>query len=67
MHFFFFINLAGKALLFQLLIIDSINKIGLFILFAHIENKTNNLDIYLIKQIKDSPLVQNSSSFLLFF
>ena len=35
----------AKALLFQLLIIDSINKIGLFTLLAHIENKTNKNEI----------------------
>jgi multicomponent Na+:H+ antiporter subunit D len=57
----------AKALLFQLLIIDSINKIGLFTLLAHIENKTNNLDIYLIKQIKDSPWFKILAAFIILY
>ena len=57
----------AKALLFQLLIIDSVNKIGLFTLLAHIENKTNNLDIYSIKQIKDSPWFKILAALILLF
>ena len=45
----------------------SINKIGLFTLLAHIENKTNNLDIYLIKQIKDSPWFKILAAFIIMY
>jgi NADH:ubiquinone oxidoreductase subunit 2 (subunit N) len=57
----------AKALLFQLLIIDSVNKIGLFTLLAHIENKTNNLDIYSIKHIKDSHWFKILAALILLF
>ena len=44
----------AKSLLFQLLILDSINKIGVFTLISHIHNQTNDLGVNSLKQIKNS-------------
>lgn len=58
---------SAKSLLFQLLIIDSINKIGLFTLIAHIQNKTNRLEINSMKQIKNSNWFKILAAFIILF
>jgi len=57
----------AKSLLFQLLIIDSINKIGLFTLLAHIQNKTNKLNIDSMKQIQGSFLFKSLAALIIIF
>ena len=57
----------AKSLLFQLLIIDSINKIGLFTLLAHIQNKTNKLNIDSMKQIQGSFLFKSLAALIILF
>lgn len=58
---------SAKALLFQLLILDSINKIGLFTLVAHIEHKTLNLGIASMKQINNSGWFKVAAAFIIIF
>ena len=57
----------AKSLLFQLLIIDSINKIGLFTLLAHIQNKTNDLNVNSMKQIQGSFLFKSLAALIILF
>jgi multicomponent Na+:H+ antiporter subunit D len=57
----------AKSLLFQLLIIDSINKIGLFTMLSHIENKTNEFHVNSMKQIQDSFLFKCLAAFIILF
>lgn len=47
---------SARNLLFQILIFDSLNKIALFTLIAHIENKHQNLDINDIPHIIANPI-----------
>lgn len=56
-----------KFLLFQLLFVDSINKIGLFTLLAHIENKSSKLNIDSITQIQDSFIFKCLAALLILF
>lgn len=46
---------SARELLFQLLILDTINKIALFTIIAHIQYKTDNLKLASFKSIKNSP------------
>lgn len=59
--------IAAKSLLFQLLIIDSINKVGLFTLLAHIQNKTNDLNINSMKQIQSSFVFKSLAALIILF
>lgn len=45
---------SARELLFQLLILDAINKISLFTIIAHIQHKTNDLRFETFKSIKNS-------------
>lgn len=45
---------SARELLFQLLILDTINKIALFTIIAHIQYKTDNLKFASFKSIKNS-------------
>lgn len=58
---------SAKSLLFQLLILDSINKVGLFTLISHIQNKTNELGIDNFKQIKNSGSFKVLAAFIILF
>lgn len=58
---------SAKSLLFQLLILDSLNKVGLFTLIAHIQNKTNNLGVDSIKQIHNSPWFKVLAALIILF
>ncbi len=57
----------ARSILFQLLIFDSINKIGLFTLIAHIQNKTDDLNIDSLKKIKFSVLLKILAGFIILF
>ncbi len=58
---------SAKWLLFQLLILDSINKIGLFTLIAHIQNKSDDLHIDSLKRIKGSVVFKVFAAFVILF
>lgn len=58
---------SAKPLLFQFLIFDSINKIGLFTLISHIQNKTNDLGIRSLKKITHSNLFKILAAFIIIF
>lgn len=45
---------SARELLFQLLILDAINKISLFTIIAHIQHKTDDLKFASFKSIKNS-------------
>jgi multicomponent Na+:H+ antiporter subunit D len=45
---------SARELLFQLLILDTINKVALFTIIAHIQYKTDNLKFASFKSIKNS-------------
>ena len=47
---------SAQAILFQLLIIDAINKIALFIIVAHLDSKTNHLSFNNFARVKKSSL-----------
>ncbi len=57
----------AKSLLFQLLIIDSINKVGLFTLLTHIQNKTNELNVNSMKQIRNSFVFECLAALIILF
>jgi len=57
----------AKSLLFQLLIIDSINKVGLFTLLTHIQNKTNELNVNSMKQIRNSFVFKCLAALIILF
>jgi multicomponent Na+:H+ antiporter subunit D len=46
---------SARELLFQLLILDAINKIALFTIIAHIQHQTNDLKFETFKTIDNSP------------
>ena len=58
---------AARDLLFQLLILDAINKIALFTIIAHIQNKTNDLKFENFKSIENSPIFKILVAFALIF
>jgi multicomponent Na+:H+ antiporter subunit D len=58
---------ASRDLLFQLLLLDAINKIALFTIIAHIQNKTNDLKFENFKSIENSPMFKILVAFALIF
>jgi len=59
--------LPATELLFQLLILDSINKIALFTIVAHIQNKTDDLRFQNFKFIEQSQFFKLLVAFALIF
>src|SRR5690606_13455041 len=57
----------ARELLVQLLILDSINKIALFTIIAHIQNQTNNLNFTNFKAIINSGSFKALTAFALIF
>ena len=67
-YVFLLLSISGaKSLLFQLLIIDSINKVGLFTLLTHIQNKTNDLSVDSMKRIQNSLLFKCLAALIILF
>jgi len=58
---------AARDLLFQLLILDAINKIALFTIIAHIQNKTNDLRFENFKAIESHLVFKILVAFALIF
>ena len=58
---------SARNLLFQLLILDSVNKIALFTIVAHLQNKASNLDFENFMSIEDSNLFKVLVAFALIF
>ncbi len=56
-----------QNLLFQLIILDAINKIALFTIISHIENKSNDLRFQYFKSIENSVLFKILVAFALIF
>jgi multicomponent Na+:H+ antiporter subunit D len=56
-----------RDLLFQLIIVDGINKIGLFHVLAHIENKTSNLHVNHLKNIHHSTAFKIFAAFVIIY
>ncbi|NRB10801.1 MAG: cation:proton antiporter [Rickettsiaceae bacterium] len=59
--------IPARELLFQFLILDSINKIALFTIIAYIQNETDELLIDNFQMIKDSKLFKILVAFSLIF
>ncbi len=59
--------LAARQLLFQLLIIDAINKIALFTVVAHIQNKKEDLSFTNFAHIEKSLLFKTLVAFIFLF
>lgn len=57
----------SRELLFQFLLFDSINKIALFTMIAHIEHKSGNLSFENFKPIKNSVFFKILAAFILLF
>ena len=57
----------ARNLMAQLLILDSINKIAMFTLIAHIENQTQELSFSHFPAIEDSVLFKTLALFILMF
>ena len=58
---------SARHLMSQLLILDSINKIAMFTLVAHIENQTRQLSFSNFPEIEDSNLFKILAAFILMF
>lgn len=57
----------ARDLMLKLLILDGLNKIGMFGLIAHIQNKTNKLGFKNFKNIESSSLFKFLAAFILLF